>query len=107
MVGIKETVLLQKPYLVDDDYGTGTNTWTDVAEFKATLTTVGSGELVAMDREQMAFTHRLLIDYHKARTLAAELTPGGRFLIGGLYYDIIGIEHHMRRVTVVTLDLQV
>lgn len=106
MVGIKESVTLQRPDLVDDDYGTGTNTWTDCATFNATVAAVGAGEMMAMDRQQMQFSHRLWIDYHKARTFKADLVPGGRFKIGELYYDIVGIEHHMRRLSVVLLSLQ-
>lgn len=106
MIGIKESVTIQRPDSVDDDYGTGTVGWTDIATISGTVTTVRSAERLTMQREQMSFSHRLYLPYHKSRTFAADLVPGGRVKIGELYYDIKGIEHHMRRMTVVMLELE-
>lgn len=106
MTGIKELVTIQRPDLTADDYGTGTRAWTDIVELKAVFTTVGAGELLRMDRTQMDFTHMLYIDYHKARTIE-DINPECRVKIGDLYYDIVSIEHHMRRMTVLALRLTV
>lgn len=107
MIGIKESVTLQKRVAADDDYGTETATWSDSLTFKATFSTVSSSELMQADRTQAQFTHRLYIDYHKARTFAGEMDGTARFKIGSDYYDIVGIEHHFRRLTVVLLSLSV
>lgn len=105
MIGIKETVIIQRPDFVDDEYGTGSNTWTNVAELNATIAAVSAHELLLMDRAQMRWTHKMWLDYHKARTLEGEILPGGRVKVGELVYNIVGIENHMRRLTVVKLEL--
>jgi head-tail adaptor len=107
MVGIKETVLLQRPDHTADDYGSTSRAWTDIVEFKATLAAVGAGEMLRMDRNIMDFTHRLWIDYHKAKSFIDDLVPEGRFKINNEYYLIVAIEQHFRRQTVVLLRREI
>lgn len=107
MVGPKENITLQVPTHTQDTYGAKVRAWTDIAELKCTIAPVGSSEAMAMNRPMMEFTHRAWFDYYAISGFLDQLKPSGRIKWSDTYYDIVGIEKHMRRAVVLTIRLSI
>lgn len=107
MIGPKVKCIIQTVAEAVDAYGCKTKTWTNRKELRATLSTVGSAELLKMNREQMEFTHRLYLDYSRVKPVMQYIRPNGRVWISQRLYDIVGIEKHFNRAVVLLLRLEI
>ena len=78
------TLTLQSKTFVDDGVGGQAETWTDVGNFKARISSLSAQEKIAQDRTTTISTHKVFCDN-------MTVTTADRLKWGGVYFEITGV----------------